>query len=169
VMERHFSMDRMATMGALAFLAIGLSSALCGWLSDHWISAGASPTRVRKTFTVGGLALSTIILPVAMVHSKELSMALLFAACIFFGMWSSNHWALIQTLSGPPAAGKWTAVQNGFGNLAGVAASALTGFVVQRTGQFFWAFAVATGVVLTGAFFYLFVIGRIEQVDWSRR
>ena len=168
VMERHFSMNRMATMGALAFLAIGLSSALCGWLSDRWIAAGATPTRVRKTFTAGGLALSTIILPVAMVDSKELSMALLFLACIFFGMWSSNHWALIQTLAGPPAAAKWTAVQNGAGNLAGVAAPALTGLVVERTGQFFWAFAVATGIVLTGAFFYLVVIGRIEQVDWKR-
>jgi MFS family permease len=169
VMERHFSMDRMATMGSLAFLAIGVSSGLCGWLSDHWIAAGATPTLVRKTFTVGGLTLSTIILPVAIVDSKDVSMALLFVACIFFGMWSSNHWALIQTLAGPPAAGKWTAVQNGVGNLAGVAAPALTGLVVARTGQFFWAFAVATGIVLVGAFFYMFVIGRIEQVDWSRR
>ncbi|HVN03892.1 MAG TPA: MFS transporter [Bryobacteraceae bacterium] len=168
VMELHFSMDRMASMGSLAFLAIGVSSALCGWLSDRWIAAGATPTRVRKTFTVGGLALSTIILPVAMVHSQNLSMALLFTACIFFGMWSSNHWALIQTLAGPSAAGKWTAVQNGIGNLSGVVAPALTGLVVERTGQFFWAFAVATGLVLLGAFFYGIVIGPIKQVDWSR-
>ena len=167
VMERHFSMARMANMGSLAFLAIGLSSGSCGWISDRWIAAGATPTRVRKTFTVGGLTLATIILPVAMVDSKDLSMALLFIACIFFGMWSSNHWALIQTLAGPAAAGKWTGLQNGVGNLAGVAAPALTGLVVARTGQFFWAFAVATGVVLVGAFFYMFVIGRIEQVDWS--
>jgi MFS transporter, ACS family, D-galactonate transporter len=105
---------------------------------------------------------------VAIVDSKDLSMALLFLACIFFGMWSSNHWALIQTLAGPPAAGKWTAVQNGIGNLAGVAAPALTGLVVARTGQFFWAFAVASGFALAGAIFYMFVIGRIEQVDWTR-
>jgi len=169
VKERQFSKDHMANMSALAFLAIGLSSALCGWLSDHWIAAGATPTRVRKTFTVGGLTLATIILPVATVDSKDLSMILLFLACIFFGMWSSNHWALIQTLAGPPAAGKWTAVQNGVGNLAGVAAPALTGLVVARTGQFFWAFAVATGFALAGACFYMFVIGRIEQVDWRRR
>ena len=169
VMERHFSMDRMATMGALAYLAIGLSSALCGWLSDRWIAAGGTPTRVRKTFTVGGLILSTVILPVVTVENKDLSMALLFLACIFFGMWSSNHWALIQTLAGPAAAGKWTGIQNGVGNLAGVAAPALTGLVVHRTGEFFWAFAVATGIVLAGACFYMFVIGPIVQVDWSIR
>jgi sugar phosphate permease len=169
VKERQFSKEHMANMSALAFLAIGLSSALCGWLSDHWIAAGATPTRVRKTFTVGGLTLSTIILPVAIVDSKDAAMAFLFLACVFFGMWSSNHWALIQTLAGPPAAGKWTAVQNGIGNLAGVAAGALTGLVVARTGQFFWAFAVAAGFALLGAIFYMFVIGRIEQVNWLRR
>jgi len=59
-------------------------------------------------------------------------------------------------------------VQNGFGNLAGVAAPALTGLVVKTTGQFFWAFALATGFALAGAFFYMFVIGRIQQVDWAR-
>ncbi|MFN7997237.1 MAG: MFS transporter [Bryobacteraceae bacterium] len=167
VMERHFSMDRMATMGSLAFLAIGISSGLCGWISDHWIASGATPTRVRKTFAVGGLTLSTIILPVAMVNSQTLSMTLLFLTCIFFGMWSSNHWALIQTMAGPRAAGKWTGLQNGVGNLAGVAAPALTGWVVARTGQFYWAFAVATGFVLAGAFCYMFVIGPIREVDWD--
>jgi ACS family D-galactonate transporter-like MFS transporter len=169
VNERHFSSRRMTTMSALAYLAIGVSAALCGWLSDHWIASGATPTKVRKTFTVGGLTLSTIILPVVMVTSRDLSMALLFLTCIFFGMWSSNHWALIQTLAGPPAAGKWTGIQNGIGNLAGVVAPAVTGVVVQRTGEFFWAFVVATGVLLAGACFYLFVIGRIEQVDWSKQ
>jgi len=168
VMERHFSMDRMASMGSVAFLAIGLSSGACGWLSDLWIAAGASTTRVRKTFTVGGLTLSTVILAVVLVDNKDLSMGLLFLTCVFFGMWSSNHWALIQTIAGPPAAGKWTGLQNGIGNLAGVVAPAVTGVVVSRTGQFFWAFAVATVVALAGACFYMFVIGPIVQVDWSR-
>jgi hypothetical protein len=45
----------------------------------------------------------------------------------------------------------------------------LTGLVVARTGEFFWAFALATGFVLAGACCYMFVIGRIEQVDWKLR
>jgi MFS family permease len=169
VLERHFSMDHMATMGALAYLAIGVSAAICGWLSDRWIAAGATPNRVRKTFTVSGMALATIILPVVTVESQALSMALLFLACIFFGIWSSNHWALIQTLAGPLAAGKWTGIQNGVGNFAGVLAPALTGLVLARTGSFFWAFALAAAFVLAGACCYLFVIGRVEEVDWSKQ
>jgi hypothetical protein len=56
---------------------------------------------------------------------------------------------------------------NFVGNLAGVAAPALTGFVVDRTGNFFWAFAAVAAVVLTGAMAYLFVLGPVEQADWS--
>ena len=167
VMERHFTMDRMAGTGALAYFAIGISASACGWISDRWIQRGATPTLVRKSFVVGGLLLSTVILPVVLVDNKDFSMALLFLACIFFGLFSSNHWALTQTLAGPPAAGKWTGIQNGVGNLAGVAAPAFTGWVVHRTGSFFWAFAVATAVLIVGAGFYGFVIGPIRQVEWN--
>jgi MFS transporter, ACS family, D-galactonate transporter len=169
VQERHFSKERMTTMSALAYLAIGISSGVCGWLSDRWIAAGATPTRVRKTFTVGGLTLTTLILAVVVVRNADLSMAVLFLTCIFFGVWSSNHWALIQTIAGPPAAGKWTGLQNGVGNLAGVIAPTVTGLVLKYTGEFFWAFALASGIAVAGACFYMFVIGPVEQIDWKMR
>ena len=55
-------------------------------------------------------------------------------------MWSSNNWAITQTLAGPRAAGKWCALQNGVGNLAGVTAPWFTGWVVGQTGHFSWRF-----------------------------
>jgi len=39
-------------------------------------------------------------------------------------------------LAGVSAAGKWTGIQNGIGNLAGIAAQVITGFIVERTGRF---------------------------------
>lgn len=169
VRERHFSMDRMATMGALAYLAIALSSAVSGWLSDRWIAAGATPTRVRKTFVAGGLLLSTAILPVVIVVNRDVAMALLFFSCIALGGCSSNIWAITQTLAGPAAAAKWTGIQNGVGNLAGVAAPVLTGWVVYRTGEFFWAFVVTTGILVASSCFYVFVVGPVRQVEWHGR
>jgi ACS family D-galactonate transporter-like MFS transporter len=49
-----------------------------------------------------------------------------------------------------------------------VVAPLITGIVVEKTGQFFWAFAIAAAVALVGAVVYVFVLGRIEPVDWSR-
>jgi len=66
------------------------------------------------------------------------------------------------------AAGKRSGLQNFIANLAGVVAPLITGIVVDRTGQFFWAFAIAGAVALAGAVVYVFVLGPIQPVDWRR-
>ena len=164
--ERHFPKEKMAVVGSLAFLAISVSSVTSGWLSDRWIARGGTPTRVRKTFAGTGLVLSTIILPVCVVRDERLAIALLILACLSFGLYTANVFAITQTLAGPRSAGKWTGLQNGFGNLAGVVAPWLTGWVVQETGQFYWAFVVAAAIVLASAAMFVFGIGRIEQVEF---
>ena len=164
--ERHFSKSKMAVFSSAAFLAISVSSVICGWLSDRWIARGATPTRVRKTFACTGLVLSTMILPVCVVRDESAAMALLMLTCVSYGMYSSNLFAITQTLAGPRAAGKWTALQNGVGNLAGVAAPWITGWIVQQTGQFYVAFVVAAAVVLAAAAMFGFGVGEVRQVEF---
>ena len=129
------------------FLALGLDSML--WLAvwlffmpdgrtvavqkDEGDPPGVAGILCQRSawFSFFGLfcgALATIILPVSVVRSDATAMVLLMLASAFIGMWSSNLWAITQTLAGPRAAGKWCAVQNGVGNLA-VAAPWVTGWV----------------------------------------
>lgn len=164
--ERHFDKSRMAVFASLAFLAVALSSVCCGWLSDRWIARGGTPTRVRKSFAGWGLVFSTIILPVAVVPDNRIAMPLLILACTSFGAYTSNVYAITQTLAGPRAAGKWTGFQNGVANLAGVAAPWVTGFIVDQTHAFYWAFVVATAIVLCGAACFVIGIEKIEEVQW---
>lgn len=166
--ERHFSKTKMGIFASLAFLTVAVSSVISGTLSDRWIAHGATPTRVRKTFTGLGLALSTIILAVAIVRDETAAMVLLMLACLCYGMFASNLFAITQTLAGPHAAGKWTSAQNGFGNIAGFVGPALTGWLVQRTGVFYSSFAVAAAVALTGSAIFVFGIGPIKQIQWER-
>jgi len=165
--ERQFSKTKMAYIGSAAYLLIALSSAVCGRLSDIWIARGHTPNRVRKTFAGLGLALSTLILPVAIVRDETAAMALLMLTCLCYGLFSSNIYAITQTLAGPHAAGKWTSFQNGFANLAGVAAPWFTGWTLQRTGQFHLAFLAAAVISLCGAACYLFGVGPIRPVEWD--
>src|SRR3954468_10999107 len=167
--ERHFPKSKMAVFGSLSYLAIALSTLLCGWLSDRIIAGGASPTRVRKGFSGVGLTLSTIIILVAVVRDENVAMALLFTSCICYGIFAPNLFAMTQTMAGPRAAGKWTGFQNGFGNLAGVAAPWVTGWVVQESGNFYLAFVVAAGMALTAAGLYVFGVGPIKQADFRAR
>jgi MFS family permease len=166
VMERHFSMRAMALFGALPFGASAFSALVSGWVSDGLIARGASVTRVRKSFVVSGLLLCTLLLPAAMVHDTSLAMILLTAACLAIGLFSSNVWAITQTLAGPTAAGKWSGMQNAAGNLGGVISPLLTGLIVSRTHSFFLAFAFAAVALLIGAGAYLFLVGEVAPLTW---
>jgi ACS family D-galactonate transporter-like MFS transporter len=169
VRERHFSMDNMAKIGGLAYLLGSGFSVFAGWLSDRWLSTGASPTLVRKTFVAGGSVLSGTFVGLALVHNSTLSVIALTLGVIFFGVGASNLWAITQTLAGPRAAGRWTGFQCFVGNLSGIAAPAVTGLLLQRTGQFFWAFIIVTAVALIGAVCWIFLVGPVEQVHWRRK
>ena len=169
VRERHFSMDNMAKLGGTAYFLGACFSMFSGWLSDRWIATGATPSLVRKTFTGGGLALSGIFIGLAAVSGTNYCAVALILGVIFHGVSASNIWAITQTLAGPKAAGRWTGFQNFIGNLAGVVAPALTGFVLERTGQFYWAFEITTGVALVGMASWVFLIGPVEPVIWDRK
>jgi MFS transporter, ACS family, D-galactonate transporter len=167
VMERHFSLRAMALFGALPFCGSALSALFSGWASDRLIARGASVTRVRKSFVVAGMLLCTLILPGAMVRDPVLAMTLLTMACLAIGLFSSNVWAITQTLAGPTAAGKWSGMQNAVGNMGGVVSPLVTGLVVSRTHSFFLAFAAATLALLIGAGAYLFLVGEIAPLSWK--
>ena len=169
VSERHFSMQKMGGVGGAAYLILALSAVACGWISDLWILRGGTPTRVRKTFTSLGLGFASIfcLAVVVFAFDEKLAILFLFLTCASAGLCTSNLWSITQTIAGPLAAGKWSGLQNCVGNFAGIIAPALTGFVVQRTGHFFWAFAVTAGVLLMGALSWGFVVGRVEPLRWQ--
>jgi MFS transporter, ACS family, D-galactonate transporter len=167
--ERHFPKSKMAVFGSLSYLAIALATLASGWVSDRLIAGGKSPTKVRKGFSGVGLSLSTVILLVAVVRDENVAMALLFTSCMCYGIFAPNLFAMTQTMAGPRAAGKWTGFQNGFGNLAGVAAPWVTGWVVQKSGNFYLAFVVAAAMALTAAGLYVFGVGPIKQADFRAR
>jgi MFS family permease len=167
VSERGLSMSSMAVLGSIPFWAMAVSSVLGGWSSDRWIRAGANPGKVRKFYAAAGLLLcAAAILPAPMVRSSTASVVLITAACVFLGLFTSNVWAITQTLAGPMAAGRWTGIQNAIGNLGGVVSPLLTGWLVSQTGSFSLAFAAATVVLAGGTAVYLISLGKGMPVAW---
>src|SRR5262245_64844207 len=82
------------------------------------------------------------------------------------GMTGPGIYAFCQRIAGPEAVGRWYGPQNGFANFAGIICPALTGIVVQRTGNFFWPFAITSAVCLTGVIAWVFIVGRVEPLIW---
>jgi len=166
---RHYSMNEMAQAGGLVFLLFALSSLVSGKLSDRWIAAGASTTRIRKLSLGIGSAGVGATLVAATIAPDGLFLWMLCLTGIFMGMSGATCWMVTQTLAGPNVAGRWAGVQNFVGNLAGAVAPALTGYLLGRTGQFYWPFVIAGVVSWIGAFSWVVGVGRIEPVDWNKK
>jgi MFS family permease len=168
VQEEHLSIGSMSKLTAAIFLLIACTTLLAGWISDRLIAHGVSATTVRLRLVVGGQAMASCLLALTFVHGHPLiALGLLAIACVGHGGYASNHWAIAQTLAGPAMAGRWSSLQNGVANFAGIAAPWLAGLIVQTRGSARLAFVVTGGVALVGALSWALLVRRVEPVDWE--
>lgn len=166
VNERKFTQTMMSIYAALPFAVTAAASLLAGRLSDRIIASGQAAVHVRRKFLVTGLLTSGICLPAATVSDNFVSMTFLIIAFIGIGITTSNLWALTMTLAGP-AASQWTGVQNAVGNLGGVIAPIVTGYIVAGTKSYFFAFIAASGMLFLSACFYGLMLRGERPIDWS--
>jgi len=168
VNESKLSVLTMSKLASGAFFLIAISTVTAGWISDALIARGHSTTRVRKTIVSIGLVFASLVGLIFVVPAGSmLSYAVLLAACAGFGGYTSNHWAISQTLAGPLMAGRWTGMQNGIANLSGIVGPWLAGAIIQRSGSLRLAFLIAGVVALAGAACWAFLVRRVEPVQWS--
>ena len=130
------------------------------------IARGHSPDRVLKGIMNLGLGGAAAAMAGCAFAGPQLSIGLILVAGVFFGMQSAPLGAISQTIGGPRAAGQWMGVQNLCANFAGVLAPLVTGFVVESTGEFLWAFVIAAGVTLAGVFAFGVVVRRVAPAAW---
>ncbi len=105
-------------------------------------------------------------LVVCALGDSTTSLIALGVAGVAFGLNTATIYASGQTLAGPRNAGKWIAVQNCAGNVAGLVAPFLTGVVVDRTGNFSLAFVLAGAITLFGVAAWGLVIRKIAPLGW---
>lgn len=161
-----FSVSQMAGILAAIYAVYSAATVAAGVLSDRWIARGGSPTRVRKAFLITSAVGTAVTIGASAIVAPAVTVWLLGAAGLFFGLSTSNGFAVTATLAGPHAAGRWAGAQNVAGQLAGVLSPLVTGFVVDRTGRFAVAFAIAAAFALLAAVGWGVVIRRVAEVAW---
>jgi MFS family permease len=167
VTERHMSMTRMGIFGSLLFVGTGVTSVAAGCITDRLIRRGTDAGKVRIRFAAAGLLLATLIVPAGLAPDPRAGYAFLLVACACFGLYSSNVWAISQSIAGPRNIGRWSGVQNLIGNLGSVASPAVTGWVVTATGSFQVAFVITAFVLVIGVAIYLLVVRTLEPIRIS--
>jgi MFS family permease len=164
---RGFSMATMASVLSAAYLANAVAGFFAGWATDCWIRSGGSPNAAYKwtmAFNhLGGIGcmVGIVSLPV------NLAIACLFVFEILMGFASPGTYAISQILAGPTASARWVGVQNMCGNIAGIAAPAITGFIVGSTGHFNRAFTLAALINVLGIVGWVFLVPKIAPIRWK--
>ena len=167
IRERHLSMQSMVKIATAYYLTDALSAVATGWIADYSIRQGHSPTLVRKSAMALGHLIATLALLSCAVANSHWYLLCLVIIGIGEGIAGAGPFAFSQTLAGPHATGKWSGLQNTFANLSGVAAPALTGFLVERTGNFLLPLVIAALMLVIGGLSWLVVVGRVQQVSWK--
>ena len=167
--ERRLSIEAMSITAAIYYVVDATSALAAGWFSDWFIRCGYTATVVRKSVMAIGHTTTAIGMAGCALAGSHSYLLFLLIIGIGSGTGGSGVYAFSQTLAGPRVAGRWTGMQNGMGNLAGVIGPALTGFTVDWTGNFVLALAITAAVALAGGVAWVFGVGPLEQIPWELR
>ena len=135
-----------------------------GWLVDKLIQRGRDPSFVRQAILIGGTALGLGMLGAA--YAQSIVIALVWISLAIGGLSAASPvgWSIPSLIAPRESVGTLGGILN-FGNqLSAIAAPIATGYVVQATHSFFWAFGAAAAFLLAGIAGYGFLLGRIEAI-----
>ncbi len=161
--ERGFTDSEMAIYSAAPFLIMSAIIIASGLLSDWLVRSGREERFVRKIFIIVGLAVGCLIVPAGIVADKMTAVSLLTISLCGLGICSPNTWTLTQAVCHKKIVGSVSGIQNFGGNIGGILAPALTGFIVHATNSFALALGVVGVVLVIGMLAYWFLI--YEQVE----
>jgi ACS family D-galactonate transporter-like MFS transporter len=144
------------------FVATATDLAFGGFLVDLLVQRGFAQSAVRRTVLIGGTAFGLGILGAAHAHSA--SQALIWITVSLSGLAAAAPvaWSLPSFIARRPDVGKVGGIINFSGQVSGIAASILTGYLVSAHHSYAAAFAVAAAYLAIGIAGYLFLLGRIE-------
>lgn len=168
VEQRHYSLTDMAWLGSLAFAAQAFAAMVGGRLNDRLVARGQPPGRVRRAGAIlGALVTACGLAGIPLSQNQPQLIAALVCAGLGIGITHISVNMMAQIFAGPTAIGKWVGIQNGFGNVGGIANPLITGAIIDATGSYDAAFALAASTPLVAAFSLAFLVPKVAEIDWS--
>jgi MFS family permease len=158
---RNVPLPGIAIFGALPFLIFAASEAGGAWGAAAMIRRGISLSGATKSLIAAGFALGLLVIPAALVQSPSTSIAFLLGASLS-GIACGNMLAVPRICAPDDEVALWTGAQNFIGNIGGVLAPAITGFVIARTGSYVPAFFVVAALLVVGIAAYTVMLPRLE-------
>jgi len=147
VQTRHLPLALAGTYAAIPYLTFTLSEPIGGWIADRLVILGWEEIFARKVLITAAFSTSVLLIPAGLVADTRSAVALLGGACLV-GLSTGNLYALVQRVSAGGDVGFSIGFFNLAGNIPGIAAPIVTGFIVGRMHSYVPAFAVAVAILL---------------------
>ena len=143
---------------AFSFTGMAVVAILAGTAGDRLIARGWDPIKVRKGFTIAGLAVASTEVIGVMSGSKEIALLFAIVSLAGLGLTTANYWALTQSLMPGAAIGRITGVQNFASNMSGIIAPVVTGRLIAMTGSYEAPMQAILVILATGIAAYIFLV-----------
>jgi len=130
-----------------------------GVLSDYLVKKGSSPVGLRrKLFALGMTATAVMLVATAYAPDPSSAIVSLCAAGGMLGFSTPSLWTALVEATPESLTGTMGGVQNFGGNIAGIAVSVFTGYIVDVTKSFFLALLAGSAAALVGAVFAILFV-----------
>jgi MFS family permease len=150
--ERGMSMLKSGALMALPFLGAVILTALIGKLSDTLLTEETIRTGGRRRLAGLSMLCGSLILLTPLVGNVYVILFLIMIALSGVASTVAMNIALVSDLLRSSAdAGRATGLLILGGNIFGISAPIVTGYVIQSTGNFDYAFVVAGALLVVGS------------------
>ena len=151
-MQQHLSIKSMSFVGAIPWLLGFTGLAGGGMVSDAIYRFTGNAVLARKLVLVGGLVIAAVCVALAGEVTGVLAAVTLMTVSVFF-MYLTGHtyFSLILDTIEKNRVGSVSGFVHLIANLAGIVAPAVTGYMVEASGSFTSAFALAGAIAVLGA------------------
>lgn len=138
--------------------------AVGGWLVDALVRRGFDSSRVRQTVLITGTAFGLGIFGAGHAHSALHALAWISISIGGLAAAAPVLWSSPSLIATPSNVGKVGGIINFSGQVAGITAPIITGYIVQTQHSYTWVFVLPACLLVIGIASYLFLLGRIEVV-----
>jgi ACS family D-galactonate transporter-like MFS transporter len=161
VTVRHLTILRAGFYASLPFFVFGISEPIGGWIADLLVQRGWNETRTRKGVVTIAFATGLLLIPAARADTAGAGIALIIGGSLV-RLATGNLLVILQSCAPPEEIGLWTGIENFAGNLAGILAPLVTGFLISRTGSYLPGFALAAIILIAGLLSYWLIVGELK-------
>jgi sugar phosphate permease len=163
--QLHASVLKSGLYLIVPWLVAAVTDVLIGGvLVDRLISSGADPTRVRRVLFTIGMLLGVTAIGATFTTNINIAVTWLTISLAGLAFAAPIAWSIPSLIAPKGTVGTVGGIMNFLGNLAGIVGPVVAGFVADRTG-FGVNFLITAAILLVGIFCFLFLLGRIEQIE----